>query len=57
MTTLADWRAECLTAAGCEPELAREVAADERVDLHELLELIEQGCPAELAVRIVAPLD
>jgi hypothetical protein len=57
MTTLAEWRAQCLTAAGCEPELARTVAADERVDLHALLELIERGCPVELAVRIVAPLD
>ena len=27
------------------------------VDLHALLELVDQGCAPELAVRIVAPLD
>jgi hypothetical protein len=27
------------------------------VDLHQLLELVDRGCPPELAVRILAPLD
>ena len=26
-------------------------------DLHALIELVERGCPPELAVRILAPLD
>jgi hypothetical protein len=28
-----------------------------RYDLHQLIELVEQGCPPELAVRILAPLE
>jgi hypothetical protein len=31
------------------------VAADPELDLHALLELVDRGCPPELAVRIVAP--
>jgi hypothetical protein len=30
---------------------------DPRRDLHALLELVAAGCPPELAVRILAPLD
>ena len=30
---------------------------DTRYDLHALIELVERGCPPELAVRILAPLD
>ena len=30
---------------------------DARYDLHALIELVERGCPPELAVRILAPLD
>ena len=56
-TSLVDWRVECLTAAGCEESVAWELAADPRLDLHALLELVERGCPPELAARIVAPLD
>jgi hypothetical protein len=33
------------------------LARDERVDLHALLDLVQSGCPPELAVRILAPLD
>jgi hypothetical protein len=49
------WRVERLRAAGCSPGLADAVAHDGRYDLHELLELIDRGCPAELAARILAP--
>ena len=28
-----------------------------RYDLHELIELVQQGCAPELAVRILSPLD
>ena len=52
---LLNWRAECLISAGYEPLPALELAADEQLDLHELLELIDRGCPPELAARIVAP--
>ena len=27
------------------------------MDLHALIELVEHGCPPELAARILAPLD
>ena len=51
------WRAERLTEAGLTRELARRVAADCAYDLHAVLELVDRGCPAELALRILAPLD
>jgi len=50
------WRSEQLSASGFPPGLADETAADERYDLHALIELVERGCPADLAVRILAPL-
>jgi hypothetical protein len=51
------WRTERLRAAGLGEELARTVAADCAYDLHAVLELVDRGCPAELALRILAPLD
>jgi hypothetical protein len=51
------WRVERLRAAGCSVRLADAVAHDGRYDLHELLELIDRGCPAELAARTLAPLE
>jgi hypothetical protein len=51
------WRAQRLRAAGFPPALARQLARDSRFDLHAVLELIDRGCPPELAARIVAPLD
>ena len=35
--------------------LAQWVATDPRFDLHALLELVDRGCPAELAARILSP--
>jgi hypothetical protein len=43
--------------AGFDAELARRTAADLAFDLHALIELVERGCPPQLAVRILAPLD
>jgi hypothetical protein len=51
------WRTERLSEAGLPRELARRVAADCAYDLHAMLKLIDRGCPAELALRILAPLD
>ena len=51
------WRIERLRDAGCSVHLAESLARDTRYDLHELLELIDRGCPAELAARILAPLE
>jgi hypothetical protein len=44
--------------AACFPrEAASELARDERVDVHALLELTDRGCPPLLAARILAPLE
>lgn len=51
------WRRCRLLDAGFPASLAYEVAADPGFDLHALLQLVDRGCPVELAVRIVAPLD
>ena len=51
------WRREQLAETGFSPPLAAEVANDARYDLHALIELVELGCPPELAARILAPLE
>ena len=51
------WRRRQLRINGFSTALAAETAADERLDLHALIELTEQGCPPLLAVRILAPLE
>jgi hypothetical protein len=50
------WRRCRLLEAGFPRALADVVAADPRFDLHALLQLVDRGCPPDLAVRIVAPL-
>jgi hypothetical protein len=54
---LSAWRQAQLLAAGFPRTLAAQVAADGRYDLHALIELVERGCPPELATRILAPLE
>jgi hypothetical protein len=56
-TALGEWRRRRLTAAGFEPRVAAELADEPAVDLHELLVLLDRGCPPPLAARILAPLD
>jgi hypothetical protein len=51
------WRIERLREVGCSDGLAGTLARDSRYDLHALLELVDRGCPVELAARILAPLD
>ena len=51
------WRRDRLAAAGFPLPLASRVPRDRRQDVHSLIELVERGCPPELAVRIAAPLD
>jgi hypothetical protein len=51
------WRRAQLVDGGFTLPLANGLAHDQRYDLHALIELAEQGCPPELAVRILAPLD
>jgi hypothetical protein len=51
------WRTDRLTEAGFPSELAEALARDCAYDLHAVLGLVDRGCPPELAVRILAPLD
>ena len=51
------WRQEQLLGSGFPLQLAAQLAADARYDLHALIELVERGCAVELAVRILAPLE
>jgi hypothetical protein len=51
------WRHHQLGEAGFEPRLAARLAHDAGYDLHALIGLVERGCPPELAVRILAPLE
>ncbi len=54
---VAAWRRDQLAAAGFALPVARRLARDLRYDLHALLDLVERGCPPELAERILAPLE
>ena len=51
------WRASCLRRAGFSHQLADVLARDCGYDLHAVLELVDHGCPSDLAARILAPLD
>ena len=47
------WRAEELARAGYDPVGAGELAARSDVDLHLAVDLLERGCPADTALRIL----
>jgi hypothetical protein len=51
------WRRNQLVLAGYPRKLAARLASDPAFDLHALITLVERGCPPELAVRILAPLE
>jgi hypothetical protein len=50
---VARWRAEALERAGYDGASARELATRPEVDLHRAIALVEQGCPPEIALRIL----
>ena len=50
------WRRCRLVEHGFGLALA-DTLANERVDLHRLLALVDAGCPPELAAQILAPVD
>ena len=54
--SLVAWRRRRLELAGFDAPLALVLATSAEVDLHELLELVDRGCPPRLAARILAPL-
>ncbi len=47
------WRAEQLEMAGYGAEAATELAMRHDVDLHVAIGLVAQGCPADLALKIL----
>ena len=52
---MVNWRQLELEQSGFPRSLAARVARDERYDLQQLIQLVEQGCPPGLAVRILSP--
>jgi hypothetical protein len=47
------WRATALERAGYDAAAAAELAARTDIDLHLAVELLENGCPADTALRIL----
>ena len=47
------WRARALERAGYSLEAAAELAVRADIDLHLAVELLENGCPADTALRIL----
>ena len=54
---IVEWRRGRLLHAGFASDLAADLAQDGKVDLHALLDLVDRGCPPDLAARILAPLE
>lgn len=50
------WRSCRLLEAGFPSDLAASLAIG-HVDLHALLQLVDAGCPPDLAARILSPMD
>jgi len=50
------WRVCRLREAGFSAALA-DTLARQRIDLHALLQLVDRGCPPDLAAHILSPLD
>ena len=50
---VARWRAQELERAGYSPDAAAKLAARSDVDLHQAIDLLTQGCPAEVALKIL----
>ena len=47
------WRREQLTRAGCRRFEAEVLARELKVDLHDAVELLQRGCPSEIALNIL----
>jgi hypothetical protein len=47
------WRAEELIRAGFDPDSASRLAARPDIDIHRAQKMLAQGCPPELALRIL----
>ena len=53
---LVGWRFGLLLGAGVEARLALRLAERPDVDIHEVMDLVADGCPAAVAARIAEPL-
>jgi len=51
------WRQCRLLESGFAHDLAGRLASMPAVDVHALLQLVDRGCPPELAARILSPID
>lgn len=49
------WRLCRLLESGFAQDLAERLARTPAVDVHALLQLVDKGCPPELAARILSP--
>jgi hypothetical protein len=47
------WRTNALVRAGYDPAAAQDLAARLDIDLHTATDLLERGCPPELAAQIL----
>jgi hypothetical protein len=47
------WRLQALGRAGYDDEAAAVLAASHDVDLHRAIDLLERGCPPDLALQIL----
>ncbi len=50
------WRLCRLLESGFARDLAHRLASTHTVDIHALLQLVDRGCPPELAARILSPI-
>jgi hypothetical protein len=47
------WRTEELIRVGFDPDVAVVMAIEPSIDLHAAVDLIDRGCPPDLAARIL----
>jgi hypothetical protein len=47
------WRTEELIRVGFDPDIAALMAMEPGVDLHGAIDLIDRGCPPDIAARIL----
>ena len=50
---LVEWRREQLIRAGCDTYNALILAKRSHVDLHQAIDLLERGCPPQIALEIL----
>jgi len=51
--SITSWRRELLEQAGCDPQVAGQIAEQFRIDLHEATAMLAAGCTSELLAAIL----